>query len=162
MARDLCSPREMAKWFINRVDRDAGEAITHLKLQKLLYFAQAYHLANFNRQLFSEDMQAWAHGPVVPSVFQIYKDRSWSAIEPGAGAVVDDSVVEYLDAVFDKFGKFGAKQLEKLTHDHDPWKVTRGDLRPEQSCNRPIDKKLMRDFYAKKIKKTWKSAPIRP
>jgi hypothetical protein len=103
----------------------------------------------------------WAHGPVVPSVFHVYKDRQWSSIETVAAASVDQSIVGYLEAVFEKFGKFGAKQLEKLTHEHDPWKITRGDLRPEQSCNRPIDKKLMRDFYAKRIKKTWKSAPVR-
>ncbi len=59
MPQDICSPLDMAKWFINRVDREAGEAMTHLKVQKLLYFAQAYYLANYNQQLFSEDMQAW-------------------------------------------------------------------------------------------------------
>ena len=65
MPKDICSPLDMAKWFINRVDRESGESITNLKLQKLLYFAQSYYLANYNKQFFNEEMQAWAHGPVV-------------------------------------------------------------------------------------------------
>jgi uncharacterized phage-associated protein len=155
---DLCSPKTLARWFISNVDRDAGQSITHLKLQKLLYFAQAYHLANFNRQLFAEDMEAWAHGPVVPSIWREYKDYGWESIPTcDAPTIDDDSLLSYLEAVNEKFGKFEAKELEKITHSHDPWKETRGPLRPEARCSDPIDKKLIRDFYAARIKKTWKS-----
>ncbi|MFJ5487649.1 Panacea domain-containing protein [Hansschlegelia beijingensis] len=153
---DLCPPSEIAKWFINRVDRESGEAITHLKLQKMVYFAQAYYLANFNKALFSEDIQAWAHGPVVPSLFEAYKNCSWNAIGPVAPAKIKDKdVLAYLEAAYEKFSKFGAKQLEKMTHDHAPWRDARGDLPPEARCSRIIDKIAMRDFYAQKIEKSW-------
>jgi uncharacterized phage-associated protein len=152
---DLCPPKDMAKWFINRVDREAGEAITHLKLQKLLYFAQAYHLANRNVQLFDEDMQAWAHGPVVPSIWHAYKGSAFDAIAATNAPRMRPEVVPFLEAVYQKFGRLGAKQLENISHAHDPWKKTRGNLPAEAACDKPIDKKLIRDFYAKRIKKKW-------
>lgn len=155
MTKDLCSPADMARWFINRVDRASGEAITHLKLQKLLYFAQAYHLANFNKPLFKEDMQAWAHGPVVPSVWHAYKEHGWNSLDSTDAPDVPEEIEAYLNAVYETFAKFDAKELERLTHEHRPWRETRGDLPPEARCTRPIDKKLIRDFYARKIKKTW-------
>lgn len=159
--KDLGPPKELAKWFINRIDRDAGEAITHLKVQKLLYFAQAYHLANYNRQLFAEDMEAWAHGPVVPSVFQVYRDSRWESLPPTSPARVDKALTPYLDTVYQHFAKFSAKELERLTHAHKPWRVTRKGLPLEARCNDPIDKKLIRDFYAERIKKGWGAARIR-
>ena len=58
----------LAKWFISRVERDSGDDITHLKLQKLLYYAQAWHLAHTNAPLFNKEIKAWTHGPVVTTV----------------------------------------------------------------------------------------------
>lgn len=156
MAKDLCAPSEIAKWFINHADRSAGDDMTHLKLQKLIYFAQAWHLANLNRPLFEEDMQAWTHGPVVPSVWQAYRSHQWGSIPPLDGEPdVDKNVAGYLDTIYEKYGKFSAKALERLTHEHEPWKLTRGDLPLEAKCTKAIDKNLIRDFYAKRINKQW-------
>ncbi len=52
------APTLIATWFINRIDREAGELITHLKVQKLVYYAEAWFLANFDRTLINEDLQA--------------------------------------------------------------------------------------------------------
>ena len=57
----------VARWFVNHADRASGEAITQLKLQKLVYYADAWFLANFDEPLIKEDFEAWAHGPVVPA-----------------------------------------------------------------------------------------------
>lgn len=51
-AREFVSALELSGWFVNAADRDAGEAITHLKVQKLVYYAQAWFLANFDRPIF--------------------------------------------------------------------------------------------------------------
>ena len=149
---DLCPPKELAKWFINRVERNVGESITHLKLQKLLYFAQAYHLANFDEPLFAEEMQAWTHGPVVPSVWHDYKDYSWQSIPTTEDeASVPENLTPYLEAIYVHFGKFDAKELERITHSHDPWRLTRNGLRPEQAFSDPIEKNIIREFYGKRI-----------
>ena len=49
-----------------------GDLITNLKLQKLLYYAQAWHLAHFGSPLFSDDIEAWQYGPVIKSIYQKY------------------------------------------------------------------------------------------
>ena len=155
MPKDRCVPADIAKWFINRADREAGDDMTHLKLQKLIYFAQAWHLANTGDALFQEDMQAWTHGPVVPSVWHAYKQFQWDSIPTGDDPDVDHRVAQYLELIYKNYGKYSAKELERITHRDDPWIETRGDIPLEAACSNPIGKRLMRDFYAARIGKSW-------
>lgn len=153
---DVYSPSDVAKWFINRVDRESGEAMTHLKVQKLLYFSQAYYLANFKTPLFEEDFEAWAHGPVLRSVFNDYSGSKWEALPPTDEPEIDEAICDYLEAVYANFGKFSAKQLERISHDHTPWKDARGGLPPEARCNTVIPKEHIQKYYGDRIKKTKK------
>ncbi|WP_366653605.1 type II toxin-antitoxin system antitoxin SocA domain-containing protein [Fodinicurvata sp. EGI_FJ10296] len=155
---DLCTPSDMAKWFINRIDRESGESITHLKVQKLLYFAQSYYLANKGVSLFGEDFEAWTHGPVLPSVFKEYSGNRWEALPPADRMPeLEGQVVSYLEAVYQNFAKFSAKELERITHQHDPWINARGDLPAEARCNNVIPKDVIKKYYEKRIKKAKKS-----
>lgn len=155
---DLCSPSAMAKWFVNRVDRDAGEAMTPLKVQKLLYFSQAYYLANYGKPLFDADFEAWAHGPVIPSVFYEYAHLKWEAIPASdSPPKIEKSVQTYLEHVYRQFGKFSGKELERISHAHEPWIKARGDLPPEARCNEIIPKNHIEEFYGSRIKKPKKN-----
>ena len=147
------TPNDVASYILNIVDRDAGEAVTHLKLQKLVYYAQSWYLANFDRALFEEDMQAWTHGPVARSVYDQHKGNSWAALEATGESGLPESVRGFVTAVYEEYGQYGAKKLEKMTHDDLPWLETRGDLRPEQRCEDPISKVTMRNFYAAQLGK---------
>lgn len=158
MSNKKVSALQVGKWMINRVDREAGDSITHLKLQKVIYYAQAWHLANFNDPLFVEDIQAWTHGPVAPSVWKAFREYRWDHIPPQPLVFMDATKIGFLETVFEIYGRYTAKELEKITHQEDPWKVTRGDLPLEAKCTRPIDKKVMRDFYAPRIFKEWQEA----
>ena len=53
---------------------DSGELMTNMKLQKMLYYQQGFHLAYFETPLFDEDIEAWMYGPVVPSMYEKYKE----------------------------------------------------------------------------------------
>ncbi len=64
---------EIAKYFVSLVDEEAGDSISNLKVQKLLYYAQGGYLAFHDEPLFPEAIKAWAHGPVVPQVYHEYK-----------------------------------------------------------------------------------------
>lgn len=152
---------DVADWFLRRVDRGSGDSITQLKLQKLVYYAQAWHLANFNKPIFREEMEAWKHGPVAPSLWRAYSDQRWNAlpVPSGKGVPFDGDLDSFLNAILDTYGKYEAKYLEDLTHKENPWKQTRGDLKPYENCSDPISKKLMRDYYAARIKKAW-SGPV--
>ena len=150
------SALKIAEWFINRVDRSSGDDITQLKLQKLIYYAQAWWLANNNESLFKEDMEAWAHGPVAPSVWQEYKDNGWQSLPPIENFKLGTqykAIEGFLDSVYESYGKYSAKELEKLTHNEEPWISTRRKLSPEARCEDAIKKEVIRDYYAKRINK---------
>lgn len=147
------SPKLVARWFVNHADRDAGEAVTHLKLQKLVYYAEAWFLANFDRPLTTRNFEAWAHGPVVRDLYAKYRDHSWDALPPEAGAQPTKEIQEFLAAVYDEYGQFSAKHLERMTHQEDPWKNARGGLPPEAASKTVIPKLEIRNFYAKRLGK---------
>lgn len=150
------SPQLVANYFLQAVDSDSGDNITHLKLQKLIYYAQAWWLANFNRALFDEDMEAWAHGPVTPSIWRKYRESRWDPLFLSDGAEMPPSdIQEFLAVVWDKYGEFSAKKLEQMTHNDAPWRDVRGGLPPEAKCTEVIPMEAIRDFYAKKIDKDW-------
>lgn len=60
---DILSAIDVAKYLLILVDREAGDAMTQLKLQKLMYIAQGIHLALYDVPLFKEEIEAWQHGP---------------------------------------------------------------------------------------------------
>jgi uncharacterized phage-associated protein len=145
---------DVAKWFINRVDRESGESITHLKVQKLLYFAEAWYQVLHGKDLFNEQIEAWAHGPVVREVYGKLSDYGWQALPP-----IDPTMLEFpedvqgaLELVVDLYDRFGAKQLESITHTDRPWLDARGGLAPEARCTAPIDKSAIRAYFKEKYR----------
>lgn len=140
---------DIAFWFAGSVDQESGDSITHLKLQKLVYYAQAWSLALRGEPLFEEDFQAWAHGPVVESIYRHYEGIGWNALPcPDSVPVFPEAIETHLSEVLDSYGKFSAKQLERMTHAEAPWREARGDLAPEARSNSPISKEAMREFYS--------------
>ena len=73
------TPLEASR-FIVRFCREHGDGVSNLKLQKLLYYAQAWNLAIHSKLLFNDPIQAWVHGPVVPSVWHEFRKWSWQPI----------------------------------------------------------------------------------
>jgi len=145
------TPNQIADWFLARVDRDAGDSITHLKLQKLVYYAQAWALALLGQPLFDEDFQAWAHGPVVRSLFDRFNGSGWDALDrPESAPEIDEETEELLEEVFRVYGEHAAKTLERLTHGEAPWIAARGDCAPEERCTSVISKESMQAFYQSK------------
>ena len=143
---------EVARWILAGVDRDAGDSITHLKLQKLLYYVQAWSLALRNKPLFDEDMQAWAHGPVAESVFLEYRNYGFDAIPapaPDTVPEIADEDAEHIAEVVDVYSEHSAKVLERMTHNEEPWIEARKGLPPEARSKELISKKTMANFYRK-------------
>jgi uncharacterized phage-associated protein len=132
---------KIAKYFIALVDEDEGDSISNLKLQKLLYYAQGFHLAIFDKALFPEAIKKWAHGPVVPQVYHIYKEYGSGPI-PVVQISRDDypeDVRDLLDEVSSVYGQFTASKLRQMTHQERPWLET-----PE---NETIPLDLMKSFF---------------
>jgi uncharacterized phage-associated protein len=124
--------------------------VSNLKLQKLLYYAQAWNLALNEHPLFEEEIQAWVHGPVVPEVFRRYRDCKWSPI-PDSKDSSSYQFRAHLEEVWKVYGAFTAFDLERLTHSEDPWKIARAGLAPDASSNNIISKSSMRDYYSARL-----------
>lgn len=116
---------DAAVYFLSLSDTQEGELISNLKLQKLLYYAQGVHLALHDTPLFGENIEAWAHGPVVPEVYRKYKTYGDNPIRlQDTDEVVNFSKIEQevLDEVYQVYGQFSAWKLREMTHDEAPWK----------------------------------------
>jgi uncharacterized phage-associated protein len=121
----MLSCQDVAKYFLSLTDEDAGDLISNLKLQKLVYYAQGFHLALYNKPLFDESIEAWTHGPVVPELYYDYKDFGANAIPRPTDmdfSIYDKQTRELLDEVYQVHGQFSAWKLRNMTHDEPPWK----------------------------------------
>jgi len=116
---------------IAAADEEEGEALTHLKLQKLLYYAQGFHMALFGgTALFPGAIQAWDHGPVSPDIYHRFKGygRDPIPVQPDADDIgLTDDQKELLNDVWNAYGQFSAWKLRNMTHDEAPWKNTYRD-----------------------------------
>jgi len=137
---------EVAMYFISSFQKKNKE-VSNLKLQKLLYYAQAWHLALYGNPLFRDPIQAWVHGPVVPSVFRQYKDYAWRPITQEVKADAPSDLAFHLKEVTRVYGEFDATTLERMTHQEGPWKEARGSLAPDEPSNRVITHESMKNFY---------------
>ncbi len=118
----------VADFFLANVDVESGDNITHLKLQKLLYYAQGFHVAmHEGAPLFPESVLAWPHGPVVRQVWQRHKRCGFSPIAAPKNYAPENyapEVLELLEAVNSIYGGFMPKRLEEMTHEESPWRNT--------------------------------------
>ena len=87
----MLSAHEIAKYFVSLVDEEAGDSISNLKLQKLLYYAQGFSLAFFDRPLFSESIKAWASGSTGLSRLQAIRIQSNSGNRSESGQLFNRS-----------------------------------------------------------------------
>lgn len=121
--------REIASWFLAWGEQNEA-TMSNLKLQKLLYYAQGHYLGEHGVSLFDDDIEAWAHGPVVRSVYHELKQYANGAIDVDEAVGEDSSwddfrdVEEHLMAVWNSYGKYEAWALRNRTHREAPWKST--------------------------------------
>lgn len=116
---------DIAKKLIFKAQNDepnGGERLTNLKLQKLLYYQQGFHLAFFGTPLFAEDVEAWMYGPVVPAVYDEYSAYGSSALpEVKEPVPLSENEEELFNEVYDAYREFSAIGLMNRTHSERPW-----------------------------------------
>ena len=143
----------IADYFI-ALSNETGSLITNLKLQKLVYYAQAWSLALNNKALFDDDFQAWVHGPVLPALYKRYSSFRWNPICKDisldkAKEHLNQEIVQLLEEVSSVYFELDAYKLERLTHAEEPWIKARGSLAVNEPCQQCIDKETMRQFYSR-------------
>lgn len=154
---------KVADYFIFLSNKDR-RCITNLKLQKLVYYAQAWNLVFNNRRLYKDPIEAWIHGPAIYSLWQKYKRFGFREINIKVAKDFDfsDEVKEVLDKVWEAYGGFDAKYLEKLTHYEKPWQQAREKLDRFEYSNAKITAKSMRDYYKQRLEEYKLEQQVQP
>ena len=136
----------IAKWLINKLHPEP------LKLQKLLYLAQGYSYAFYDKPLFKEEIEGWVHGPVVPSIYRIFSSYKYNPIDATYENVeLRSEALEVLNYVVENYGKYDGKYLEDLTHNQEPWIFSRKGLDSDERGARIIDKKDIANYFINDI-----------
>lgn len=145
------SASAIADYFLY-IANESGSYVSNLKLQKLVYYAQAWHLAIFNTPLFDEDCEAWLHGPVIPTLYHDYKQFGWKPIlKKVEQPDFSSEVQELLDEVTDEYFACDAFELEQMTHQEDPWVKARNSLPIDEPSREIISKHLMGEYYRQRL-----------
>lgn len=118
---------EIARVIVSLTNPEIGDTISNLKVQKLLYYTQGFHLAIYNKPLFDEEIVAWQYGPVVPDVYREYKQYGSSSIPVEENvdiSFLSDDEFSLIKEVYEVYGQFSAFKLMELTHSEAPWQNT--------------------------------------
>ena len=122
--------------------------MTAWKLQKLLYYSQAWSLVWDERPLFGARIEAWANGPVVPTLYSEHKGEfRVRKISRGDHGKLDGLAKETIDAVLSKYGNKSPQWLSDLTHLEDPWRDARKGVPEGTRSGREITQAAMADYY---------------
>jgi uncharacterized phage-associated protein len=150
------SVHDVVDYIVVKVSEGRG-GLSLLKLQKLLYYVQAWSLALNGRRAFDARFQAWVHGPVCRVVFDRFRDTH--SLYDTVGAVnvregfrmdsIPEELASHVSEVLDSYARFTGSQLEDMTHREEPWVKARGGLPAAERCEAEIDEDLMRSYYAK-------------
>lgn len=137
-------PMEIVAWFLSK------ESMTHLKIQKMCYYAQAWFYTLKNIRLMNTDFQAWVHGPVAPDIYDKLKCFGFSGIrlaEKYCGEI-EEGDLELLESVWETYGDRTGNALEALTHTEKPWIDARTGYGPEERCSVVITLESMAEYYS--------------
>jgi len=139
---------------------EAGQDLNNLKLQKLLYYVQAWHLAFYGKPLYKdkEDFQAWIHGPVSREIYDRFQDKGlYSEITEDNMTkdydftILVEKELSHIDVILETYAVFSGTQLEHMTHEEEPWIKAREGYRPSERCEVNIDNKLMESYYKQRL-----------
>lgn len=142
---------DVAQYILAKQDVDAGDTISNMKLQKLVYYAQGFCLAMTGNPLFPEEIQAWEHGPVSQDLYHVYKAYGAGSIPPPEKPIEEISAgfseeqLEVIDEVLDVYGQFSAWKLRNLTHEEPTWLDRHG------KADNTITKSAMKEYFTTRL-----------
>ena len=135
------------KILVKASNSEVEELICNLKLQKMLYYMQGFHLAYFEKPLFDDDIEAWMYGPVVPKVYDAFKSNGNAGIQYQGDVIkLTDKEEVLFNEVYRVYGAYSAIGLMNLTHSEMPWKSTPTGL------GSVIEKEKMMTYFKKRLK----------
>jgi uncharacterized phage-associated protein len=147
-AAPMARVHDVAQYILRKFGEDDRLPVTTWKLQKLVYYSQAWSLVWDDEPLFPEPVKAWANGPVCPALYAEhrgqFKIRDLPAGDPTA---LSETQRETIDIVFDHYSHKTAQYLSELTHREKPWLKARTGLEPGERGNSEITLASMAEYY---------------
>jgi uncharacterized phage-associated protein len=149
---------DVAKYLVYlAVCEDEPDFLSHLRLQKLLYYVQGWSLGIRNKTMFDDRIEAWAHGPVVRNIYYVFADYGYKPVlleDVGAAENLTEEDMGFIQSVWSSYKQFSASSLREMTHKDAPWRDARGDCGPSDRCENEITIKAMKDFFSSQASKT--------
>ncbi|HET7463905.1 MAG TPA: type II toxin-antitoxin system antitoxin SocA domain-containing protein [Longimicrobium sp.] len=140
----MASVHDVAAYILGRRGR-----MTAMKLQKLVYYSQAWSVVWDERALFPERIEAWANGPVVRDLYDAHRGSFEVSEWPRGDAdwlTADERAT--VDTVLDFYGDRSAQWLSDLTHREQPWLHARRGLPDGERGNREITLGSLEEYYS--------------
>lgn len=139
----MANVNDVAAYIINRT-----HTVSCMKLQKLVYYSQAWHMVWTDRPLFNARIEAWANGPVCPVLYQHHRGKfsvgSWPA---GDSKQITQDEAKSIDSVLEHYGNKTAGWLSELSHMEHPWRDARCGLDVGERGNNEISQSEMHKYY---------------
>jgi uncharacterized phage-associated protein len=147
----MASAEAVARYLLH-LAAHAEEAcpITHMQLQKLMYYVQGWSLATHGRPLFAGRIEAWEHGPVVRALYPKFADHGNRPIPRREARDVGRLSEEergLIDSVWARYGQYSAPRLRAMTHGEAPWRDARGGLAEGEASRAVISEESMRRHF---------------
>lgn len=125
-------------------------SITRMKLQKLVYYSQAWQLVFHHAPLFEDRIEAWAEGPVTRVLNDahhgLYNVAKWPQGRPEN---LTSEEIHTVDWVVAKYSHFSAEALSRMSHMDSPWRVARGIVPDGGRSTEEIPREQIRSFYSR-------------
>ncbi len=127
-------------------------SMTHKKLQKLCYYAKAWYLAIYDKNIIEEGFEAWVHGAVQPDLYQKYRVYGFSDIPRETDkSTIPEEFLCFAKEIYASYGHLTGDELEKINHSEYPWIEARGNCRPWENCKNKISEDTMKKFYRERL-----------
>ena len=137
----MASAYEVAEYILSKTN-----SMTAMKLQKLVYYSQAWHLAWTENPLFEEKIEAWRDGPVVPKLFELHQghfklDKGFfvNKLAPPISTNLTKDQKDIIDIVLGFYAEKDPHWLSQLTHLEDPWKNARAKAGIQDNAHSSIE-----------------------
>ncbi len=139
----MVNAHDVAAYILRKLGRT-----TAMKLQKLVYYSQAWSLVWDEKPLFHNRIEAWINGPVIPNLYSVHRGmfdvKEWPKGDPDKLSAVQRETV---DAVLDFYGDKSSQWLSDLTHAEPPWRDARRGLAPTERGGNEITHAAMAEYY---------------
>lgn len=151
--KNILSAHVIADYFLLRTQEGDVDVMTTVKIQKLLYYAQAWCLAERGAPLFEEKIEAWARGPVCKEIYDRFKTKAIHGIIDVSETTtvpleeLQDEDINLLDKVWDRYSGLSSNQLVLLTHQEKPWQDAYGETPMGKKCDEVIPQEAMKSYF---------------